>query len=56
MKARLLAAMLLPACICMQSCTPSYAKEGALENTSKECLDISFRFQRGGIASSQYAI
>ena len=56
MKARLLAAMLLPACMYMQSCIPSYAKEKALENTSKECLDISFRFQRGGIASSQYAI
>lgn len=44
--------------ICLQGCTTSYAKdrEDAKETPAGERLEISFRFQRGGIASSQYAI
>lgn len=46
------------ACLCMQGCNSSYAKtcEEKRKNTLDECLEISFKFQRGGIASSQYAI
>ena len=57
MRTRLLYAILISA-ISIQSCNASYAKEGksVKENTTGERLDISFKFRRGGIASSQYAI
>ena len=58
MKTRLFYAILVAAGVCLQGCTTSRAKDG--EDTGKkstgERLEISFRFQRGGIASSQYAI
>ena len=58
MKTRLLYAVLAAAGVCLQGCTISYAgnKGNEEENTAGERLEISFRFQRGGIASSQYAI
>ena len=58
MKTRLFYAILVAVGICLQGCTTSYAKdrEDAKENAAGERLEISFRFQRGGIASSQYAI
>ena len=58
MKTRLFYAILVAAGICLQGCTNSYAKDRgeAKENSAGERLEISFRFQRGGIASSQYAI
>ncbi len=58
MKTRLFYTILVAACVCLQSCTTSYAKdrEDANENSAGERLEISFRLQRGGIASSQYAI
>ena len=57
MRTRLLCAILISA-ISIQSCNASYAKEGksVKEDTTGERLDISFKFRRGGIASSQYAI
>ena len=58
MKTRLFYAILVAFGICLQGCTTSYAKdrEDAKETPAGERLEISFRFQRGGIASSQYAI
>lgn len=58
MKTRLFYAILVAVGICLQGCTTSYAKdrEDAKETPAGERLEISFRFQRGGIASSQYAI
>ena len=58
MKTKLFYAILVAASVCLQSCTLSYAKDkgDAKETSSGERLEISFRFQRGGIASSQYAI
>lgn len=58
MKTRLFYAILVAAGICLQGCTNSYAKDRgeAKENSAGERLEISFRFQRGGITSSQYAI
>ncbi len=54
----LLCAILMSVCISTQSCNASYAKEekGVKANVPEERLEISFKFQRGGIASSQYAI
>ena len=58
MRTRLLCAILISAGISIQGCNASYAKEGksVKEDTTGERLDISFKFRRGGIASSQYAI
>ena len=58
MKTRLFYAILVAVGICLQGYTTSYAKdrEDAKETPAGERLEISFRFQRGGIASSQYAI
>ena len=58
MKTRLFYVILVAVGICLQGCTTSYAKdrEDAKETPAGERLEISFRFQRGGIASSQYAI
>ena len=58
MKTRLFYAILVAVGICLQGCTTSYAKdrEDTKETPAGERLEISFRFQRGGIASSQYAI
>lgn len=58
MKASFVLFVLSLACLCMQGCSSSYAKNGEEKgkNTLGKCLEISFRFQRGGIASSQYAI
>lgn len=58
MKTRFFYAILVAAGICLQGCSTSYAKDRgkAKENSEGERLEISFRFQRGGIASSQYAI
>lgn len=58
MKTRLFYAILVAVGVCLQGCTTSSAKdrEGAKENAAGERLEISFRFQRGCIASSQYAI
>lgn len=58
MKASFVLFVLSLACLCMQGCSSSYAKtgEGKGKNTPGGCLEISFRFQRGRIASSQYAI
>ena len=57
MKTRLFYAILVAAGVCLPGCA-SYAKdrEDAKENAAEERLEIAFRFQRGGIASSQYAI
>lgn len=52
MRTGLFSAILMLVCIGIQGCSSSYAKE----NHTGERLEISFRFQRGGIASSQYAI
>lgn len=58
MGTRLLYAILTSAFVGIQGCTASYAKdkENAKENSEEEVLEISFKFHRGGIASSQYAI
>ena len=58
MRTSLLCAILMSVCISTQSCNASYAKEekGVKANVPEERLEISFKFQRGGIASSQYAI
>ena len=58
MKTNLLLVTLLLACLNMQACTTSHAETGQVTTTdeNKEQLAISFQFQRGGIASSQYAI
>ena len=58
MRTSLLCAILMSVCISTQSCNASYAKEekGVKANAPEERLEISFKFQRGGIASSQYAI
>ena len=55
MKTRLFYAILVAVGICLQGYTTSYAKdrEDAKETPAGERLEISFRFQRGGIASSQ---
>ncbi len=44
--------------LCVPSCTSSHAEteKGQVPDKTKEQLTISFRFQRGGIASGQYAI
>ena len=58
MRTNFLCAILMSACMGIQGCTTSYAKdrETTKKNSVGEHLEISFRFQRGGIASSQYAI
>ncbi|MBM6865491.1 DUF2271 domain-containing protein [Bacteroides caecigallinarum] len=58
MRTGLFYAILVAASACLQCCTISYAKdrEETKKNSTGERLEISFRFQRGGIASSQYAI
>ena len=45
-----LLSMILP------GCTSSHAEESQICNEKGERLEISFKFHRGGIASSQYAI
>ncbi len=58
MKTSLMLIMLLVG-LCMTACTSSHAEAGGDVQTpdrKNELLTISFRFQRGGIASSQYAI
>jgi hypothetical protein len=42
--------------VLLHSCTPSRAEESKAIKEGKECIEISFNFHRGGIASSQYAI
>lgn len=54
MKTGLLLTAMLFACMSMRGHTSSSAETG--QEKSKEQLVISFNFQRGGIASSQYAI
>lgn len=58
MKTSLFIVTLLLACLNVQACTssPVETEEGQTTGKNKEQLTISFRFQRGGIASSQYAI
>ena len=58
MKVNLFLVMLLLTCLSIQACTSSHAETGQVmtADENKEQLVISFQFQRGGIASSQYAI
>ena len=58
MRTSFLCAILMSACMGIQGCTTSYAKdrEDTKKNSAGEYLEISFKFHRGGIASSQYAI
>lgn len=58
MKTSLFLVTLLLACLNVQACTSSHAEteEAQITSKNKEQLTLSFRFQRGGIASSQYAI
>lgn len=58
MRASLFLVILLLTCLGVQACTSSHAETGGAQTTDKKKkqLVISFQFQRGGIASSQYAI
>lgn len=47
---------LLPFISIVHSNTSSHVEENHVIKGGKECLEISFNFHRGGVASSQYAI